>query len=160
MFFFVWSILSAIHCNNKSDFDIVPFIEYLSISTNQLHQIGTERDTLRIVLRFEDGDGDLGDRSNAQDIEIIDSRTGIALPNSSIPMVPILGSENGISGELTIRLTFIPGIDMCCILPNGRQCETLAGFAQDTLQYLLRIRDRAGNWSNQVSTDMIFVQCE
>ncbi len=153
-------LLATFSCVEGPDFDVVPRIEFRSMSGDQLRQSGEGVDSLHIVIYFEDGDGDLGTEANSGDIELVDSRTGFSLPRSSIPMVPLLGAKNGISGELNINLSFIPGIDMCCILPNGRTCEQLDGYPQDTLYYLIRIRDRAGNWSNQVTTDPIYVRCD
>lgn len=153
-------VFTCFSCSTSPDFDDVPEIEFVSINKtifNQNYQQGTS-DTIFITLGVTDGNGDLGSEENANDIEFTDSRTGF-ITNNSLPMLPLQGSGNGIEGDIVMRLVIAPGSDFCCIPPSGSGCRPDPSFPQDTFSYLIRIRDRAGNWSNQVSTSSLTINC-
>jgi len=144
------------------DFPDEPVLSFIAINKTIFDQdAGNPEpapDTLIFTLGFTDGNGDLGAEGNGNDIELIDTRTGFPTMNS-LPMLPIQGSGNGVEGEATVNFSIIPGLDFCCIPPFGNACEPSSSFPQDTFRYLIRIQDRAGNWSNQVSTPDIFINC-
>lgn len=147
-------------CGDSKNFPDEPQIEYVGINKLNFKQSQTAPDSIVFFLTFTDGDGDLGVATNGNDIEIIDSRFPNDPEPASLAMVPVMGSSGGISGDLQIIKILLPQIDLCCLLPNGRTCETLEGFPEDVFHYKIRIKDRSGNWSNAVETDSITILCD
>lgn len=100
-------------------------------------------DSIKIIINYKDGNGDLGSEDpDDLNIEVKDNRLNkpdfyhlqaLAPPNSNIP----------IEGQLTIRLknTFLIG--------SGNE---------EVTSYEVRIRDKAGNWSNFITTDFITIR--
>lgn len=95
-----------------------------------------------LVLRYEDGDGDLGHpHPDSLLLEVRDAR--LLFPDYYfVPPLAPLGSEVPIEGELAFKLngTFLFG--------NG---------ATEQTTYSIRMRDRKGNWSNTVITPTITI---
>ena len=118
---------------------------------------GTLIFTKGITISFTDGDGDIGSEDNAPEVYIKDSRTGFfSPPPSSIPFVPEQGAGNGISGEI-----YVPIFSACCIHPvTNFICMPFDDYPVDKLVYEIYIVDRAGNQSNTVTTDTIYIRCE
>lgn len=154
------TLLFALGCTNPPDYPDEPVIEYVGINTNTfiqgLQENGPE---LQIVVSFTDGDGDIGDENNAANFFLIDSRDGFQFTRS-VPFVPEQGTANGISGEITVRINTTLG-HFCCFFPTGQAaCTPSDTFPVDTLTYSLQLMDRAGNMSNVVVSDPIFVLCQ
>ena len=73
-----------------------------------------------------------------------------------IPFIGEQGVGKGISGEISIVLP-----TTCCTYPNGvPPCQPSELFPRDTLTYDLYIIDRAGNESNRITTEPIYLRCE
>ncbi len=113
------------------------------------------RDTLILTFEFRDGDGDLSFPSDSIDVILTESRFGLTFPQR-LPYITEEGVGNGISGVITIRQSLREN-GICCIA-NQQNCTT--EIAQDTFSYLIQIRDRAGNMSNQLRTETITLLCE
>jgi len=152
-------VLGLIACNSSPDFPVEPVIAFEGINKTVYNQNFQGTDTIVIQLSFTDGDGDLGDENNALDIEIVDSRTDSIFERPSLPLLPLQGSENGVEGEIFIRSVIQPQSDFCCIPPSGRSCQSEPNFPEDETTFKIRIRDRAGNWSNQVESPVITINC-
>ncbi len=164
LFLFLSLILTA--CLQPPDYPAEPVIEFKYFSSNSMNQrpVNGKVDTLFVVLEFTDGDGDLGLEGNDPtiNIDMFDLRDGSRIL-ARLPKVEDLGAQNGISGEISIRLTNDPNVgDVCCvILPQdgtpGQAC--VPGIAPQEVGYSIRIQDRAGNWSNTIETPTFQLLC-
>ena len=113
------------------------------------------QDSTLLVISFMDGDGDIGNEDSVS-IFLIDNRDNFELPGFKIPFIGEQGVGKGISGEISIVLP-----TTCCTFPNGvAPCQPSEEFPRDTLTYDLFIIDRAGNASNRITTEPIFLRCE
>ena len=161
--FFVFVIFLIAGCIQPPDYPIEPVIEYQSLSKTTLLSGKDGEDQTYLVVSFTDGDGDLGQPQGNGSIELdftlIDSRTGAVDEKFGIPFVPELGAANGISGEITARI-----FTSCCIYPDwvtdAIGCEKSNQYLIDTLVYEVYITDRAGNESNHIFTDPIYILCD
>lgn len=169
------TILLAASCTQPPEYPDEPIIEYKNVNKNTIYQGSrTGRlDTLVITFSFTDGDGNLGDtaRVDGPNVLLIDSRDStITLPYKIKP-IPEQGSNNGISGEMTAIVSntsksIISGKDtfklgnICCIIPDVEICSTDPLYPRDTFSYLIRVRDKAGNWSNTIRTETITILCQ
>jgi hypothetical protein len=144
-------------CVNPPDFPDVPKIEFVGMSKDTILQGVFQQDSLFVVFSFEDGDGDLGRKANADENNVffIDTRTSEIDNSFGIPFIPSQGSSNGIQGEVEILL-----FSTCCLFETGQDpctASTIEPF--DFLQYEIYIVDRAGNESNRIMTDTIMLVC-
>lgn len=148
---------TILSCTKPPDYPIEPVINFKSFSKTSIKQGSLNQDSIVVTLGYTDGDGDLGSEDNNVDIHAIDMRTGLTVTSSrSIPYVPPQGAGNGISGEL-----YLIFFTTCCIHPETNQiCMPFADFPVDSLVYEIYITDRAGNESNRILTDPLFVRCE
>lgn len=119
--------------------DPIPFIKLESINPTTVQEFS---DNITMVLSYDDGDGDLG-FSNADSLalEVHDSR----LTNPDFYHVQNLAPEDQV---LHIRGTIQVIIDAPFLLGTG---------ATEIIHYKVRIKDRAGNWSNIVTTPDITI---
>jgi len=138
-------------CLRPPDYDDVPVIEFLSMSSQTLTgeiinpPTGWIADTLAVTITFEDGDGDLGlaDDIVGNNVTFTDSRDGFEFFFKT-PQIPPQGVGSGISGEMTFKV-----LTVACL-----------GSSNETITYDIRIRDRAGNESNTITTPIISLQCQ
>ncbi|MBP7185073.1 MAG: hypothetical protein KBA06_06165 [Saprospiraceae bacterium] len=141
-------------CTTNPDFPNEPHLEYVSLSKNTIKQSILFNDTIQLKMTFTDGDGDLGS-DDSLSLFITDTRDQQMIPAYKIPFIPPQGSGNGISGELFVNLP-----PTCCIYEDGSlPCSPNPNEPTDTLTYEIYIKDRAGNSSNKVTTDPIYLQC-
>lgn len=155
------SFVLFIGCARPPDYPIEPVIEYMNVSSNVVNQnSGTiAGDTIIATISFTDGDGDLGDDNNETTIVITDLRDN-TIEDSAIklPKVPEAGANNGISGEIIVRI-----LPTCCIYPpefEQERCKTsISSYKVDTVNYEIYIIDRAGNESNKIKLEPVYVQC-
>lgn len=118
----------------------IPLIAIVSTDPVSIRQF---EEAVALVLRYEDGDGDLGHpHPDSLLLEVRDAR--LLFPDYYFvpPLAPV-GSAVAIEGELAFRLngTFLFG--------NG---------ATEQTSYSIRMRDRKGNWSNTVITPTITIR--
>ncbi len=135
----VWIVFSG--CK-KEDIvaDPIPFILIESVTPTNVIQF---RDSVIVVLRYDDGDGDLGyfdPDSNA--LAVTDSR----FQEPDYYFVKALAPD--VEDDLHIRGTIRIGLTPPFILGSG---------SQEVISYTIRIKDRAGNWSNAVITPDITI---
>jgi hypothetical protein len=118
----------------------IPLIAVVSTDPVSILQF---EEAVALVLRYEDGDGDLGHPNpDTLLLEVRDAR--LLFPDYYfVPPLAPEGSEVPIEGELEFRLngTFLFG--------NG---------ASEQTTYSIRMRDRKGNWSNTVITPTITIR--
>lgn len=158
-------ILSTQSCVEPPRFPNEPAIELVSVSADTIQQL---QDSLYIEFTFTDGDGDLGFEDFSTDdcelcdsscyshptfslfildsrfINIVNGDTIRCLKTFNVPYVPPKGATDAISGSFTVLLT-----NEFCI----------PGKAVDTVSYSIVVKDRAGNFSNRISTDKIIILC-
>ena len=146
-------------CTNAPDFPIIPEIEYIGASKNSMIQNSLNTDSIFISISFTDGDGDIGGitETQNQNIFIVDNRTGESYDRFRIPEIPEQGANNGISGEIRLRL-----FTTCCLFPDNiiPACEAPREFPTNELLLDIYIVDRAGNKSNTVTSDPITLLCD
>ncbi len=145
-------------CVQPPDYPIEPVIEFISLSKNTMRQTPLGQDSILITIGFTDGDGDLGFQSDEPSIFITDGRDSFAKPPYRLPYIDQQGAGNGISGEISILLP-----TTCCIYTDPLtgfklSCENVP-VKQDSVFYYIRIRDRAGHYSNQIATPKIRLIC-
>ena len=147
-------------CVNPPDYPNEPEIEFLQLNKPAIAQgnIGASPDTLAVMFSFTDGDGNIGFDNDSIDVFLTDSRDGF-INRFKLPVVPDQGSGNGISGEVTIKIPNTP-FNICCTFPDGSTaCQPNDKFPIDTFSYTVQMRDRAGNLSNKIQTDLITILC-
>ena len=147
------------YCVQPPDYPDEPVIEFVGLSKNVMEQTTFGTDSVLITFNFTDGDGDLGFNDTSASIFIVDGRDSFQKPSYRIPYVEQQGAGNGISGTIGI---VIP--TTCCIYPVSSgipPCDTSNNAPQaiDTVFYLISIKDRAGNRSNQIATAPITLVC-
>lgn len=149
-------------CSEPPVYPIEPRIEYIGLNQNSIEQsrdASIPLDTIEIRFSFTDGDGDLGS-TDSINIHLEDSRDG-TLQLFKVNPIPQIGAGKGLNGEIKILLTNSPITRyFCCTFPNTNlTCLASKQFPKDELFYKIRIRDRAGNWSNEIQTDKISILC-
>ena len=149
---FVW-FFSA--CEKPPIYDDRPTISWNQFSTDTVDQYAG---TVTFNFQFTDGDGDLGsDFDTIQDIIIVDTRR---TPNDTffykLPVIEPDGNITGISGNVEVDVSLL-----CCISPSNPLivCQPIPNF-YDTVRYKIRIRDQAGNWSNEIETTTLNIRCQ
>lgn len=145
IYIFALALLSLLvgACKKKEETAInpVPFISLLRTSTTEVIQF---QDQIVFTISYVDEDGDLGfEDPDSYSIELKDDR----LPTADLyylkPLAPT-GTTISISGELSITLQSI------FLLGSGN--------IQETTLFTIRMRDRAGNWSNEVRSPTITIK--
>ncbi len=129
-------------CKKKSEPapDPIPTLEIVSISPSTVKEF---QDSVIIKLKYKDANGDLGDQSpDVHSLYVKDSR----LPNPDTyhvkPLAPITTDDIPIEGELTIKLNSL----------------FLLGTGNSELTTLnIKIKDRAGNWSTEITSAQITI---
>ncbi len=123
----------------KVEFDRRPVVQLLSVSPQTLVAL---RDTLNIVVKYTDGDGDLGHaHPDSNSIFATDLRNGVVHKFRLQPLTPEGQSELPITGNLRILIGGIPN---------------LSGQSEKTT-FEVFLKDRAGNESNRIPTPEITV---
>ena len=120
----------------------VPVIELLSHSTGP---VKAYEDSLRFVVKYIDGDGDLGSQDpDRHVIELIDTRDEelLVFKYHLSPRTPA-GSQLVIEGELEIVL------DHSILLDPVNN--------EEQVSYKIKLRDEMDHWSNTVETNPITV---
>ncbi len=118
----------------------VPFLSLDSVSSTSVIQF---KDSLRIYLKFDDGDGDLGALNpDSNSLSVQDARFNRPDYYFVPPQAPATAKVR-VKGRFVLRMKnlFLLG----------------SGNAEPT-SFTLRIKDRSGNWSNTVSTPLITIK--
>lgn len=118
----------------------IPVIELVSVTPTTVHAL---QDSIVFTIKYTDGDGDLGyDEADSMAVFVTDKRFPITIPFHLQPLSP-LNTTISITGNLPIVLTNT-------ILQNNSSTSESAVFE-------IKIRDRANNYSNVLTTPVITV---
>ncbi|MEM8908469.1 MAG: hypothetical protein AAGD05_11530 [Bacteroidota bacterium] len=157
-YFLGLALLSFVACTQPPDYPDEPIIEYKTMTKNTMLQGSVNNDSLLMTVTFTDGDGDLGEMGDNRDpqssVYLVDTRINDTLTPRTIPFVPEQGAGNGISGDMSFTV-----FTTCCIY-LGQACQVFEDQPIDTVRYLIQIKDRAGNFSNVVESEPIFLLCQ
>jgi hypothetical protein len=140
---------SAIGCSKKPANE--PEIKYVGVSKNFMPQ--NKQDSMILEFSFIDGDGDLGNDSEDA-IFVRDSRDNSLVATYQIPQH--LQSDKKKCQEGTITLVIY---SRCCVYADSSSCYPNGNVGLDSLYYSLQMRDRAGNWSNTIQSELIELDC-
>lgn len=117
-----------------------PYIELRSVSPTTVTEY---EDSILFEIFYQDGDGDLGFESpDSMTLFIIDTRI-FTVEEYYIPLLAPAGTELTIQGVLDVKL------DRTIMIDDSNPSETV--------QFKLQIKDRAGHFSNFVTTEDITV---
>jgi hypothetical protein len=143
-YLFVFTLLCAVvlslsSCKKKDTDPVIPSISFVSISDNTVEQFNN---SIRVTFDYEDWQGDLGETDpDNYSLRVKDSRlTGFDWYHIP-PMTPDLQ-------ELHIKGTYLLELNPLFLMGNG---------TQESTTLTIQIRDRAGNWSNEITTPLIAV---
>ncbi len=120
-------------------YDTVPFIRLTDIQPTTVQEF---QEKIWLTLQFQDKEGDIGSHDpNQYDLEVLDNRLLEPDYYHILPLAPE-GSSLKLTGDLVIELknTFV-----------------LGNAEQESVSYEIRLRDRAGNWSNRIQSPQITV---
>lgn len=120
----------------------VPIIEFESISTTDVVEY---QDTIIFTIFYEDGNGDIGTLDpDSSTIELVDNRdsTNLIFNYHLSPRAPE-ETEIAIQGTLDV------------VLPHSIILDD--DNASEETTFSLRIKDEAGNWSNQVESPAVVI---
>ena len=127
-------------CKKEQSISSTPAITFDSILPNPATQ---NHDTLRIVITYKDGDGDLGqDSTTTKNLFITDSRTD-SVTGLTIPQLLPGNATTAIEGNMTI------------ILPPPYLINS--SDSSETAIYSVYVVDRAGHQSNTVKTTPLVI---
>lgn len=121
-------------CGKEPELDPVPQITFVSISETEVISF---TNTIEVVFSYADQDGDLGTVDpDAGSLRVKDSR----LPEPDWYHIPPMTPE---LQALQIEGTYTVQLNPLFILGNGEL---------EVASFTLQLRDRAGNWSNSITT--------
>ena len=127
-------------CKKEEKYSNIPEIEFISLSPSSTVEF---QDQINLLISYKDGDGDIGTEDpDIYSIEIKDAR----LPASDKYHVkPLTPPEEAlqIEGELNIVITGL------FVLGSG---------TEESTTFKVKLQDRAGNWSNEVTTSSITIK--
>ena len=132
-------LLAFVSCSKDSALSSVPVIKFLDVNSTSIKEF---KDSLVIRFEYTDADGDIGeDNPDKNDLFVKDRRLVSADYYFVKPLSPP-GSEIKITGIISVQIknTFLLG----------------TGNSELT-QFNLKLRDRAGNWSNSINTPNITI---
>lgn len=133
-------VLAGLSCKKKEEPPKEPSITFIEASPLVVTEF---QDSVIVRFSYKDNNGDLGDESpDEYSLEVKDSR----LPNPDYyhiqPLAP-LGTSLKIEGELKVKVSSM------FLLGNG---------ATEITTLTIKLKDREGNWSNEIVTPTITIQ--
>ena len=137
----IFALMCLASCEQKNleDSPVPPVVSILLISPDTIKQF---QDSVIVILRYEDMNGDLGNPdADVGVVEIKDSR--LAQPDwyHVQPLAP-LDVNIKIEGTLRIKLNSV------FLLGNG---------SIEPVRFAIRMKDRAGNFSAAVQSEILYI---
>ena len=144
---FILLILSiSISCTREDEAPVFPASPVISMVQVQPTQVIAYQDSISFQIAYEDGDGDLGENTaGSENLFLKDTRTGASYTFRIRRLVPD-DTEVPVKGTLSFVLPF-------AILTDESSTSQQAVFE-------IRVKDRAGNESNVISTEAITIMRE
>lgn len=144
-------ILLITACYKTPEYSDIPTLSFDNYKANMPYKTSSTDSVGSMILKFTDGDGDLGKIDN------VDSSSRIIVANNFyerldtfiIPVIPKKGTTDDISGTIDVKFYFLNGI---CGVPGVKQ-------PTDTIIFNIYIEDRAGNKSNTITTPPLVIKC-
>ncbi|HSY61234.1 MAG TPA: hypothetical protein VK796_05125 [Cytophaga sp.] len=163
-YFFLVIILGlvVIGCKKAPNYSKEPVIEFdnLKVNTDYADLV----DSVKITIKFQDGDGDLGNDPVVPSyfdffVDLYKKKNGVftrvdyydTIPPGYNGYMPLL-SPYTLTGPIDGKITYITP-PFLAPLPGHSYPATYPYKKDDTLQFHVRIRDRAGNYSNWVESE-------
>lgn len=145
MRYFIAYVLLAVvasGCRKEEDPDPAPVLEFVAISLTEVVEFSN---AITVTVNYSDVNGDLGSPDPDENtVRVRDAR----LPDYDWyhlqPLTPNLE-------ELDISGSFVLELNPLFILGNG---------VQEVTTFTIQVRDRAGNWSNEVVTPQVRILAE
>jgi hypothetical protein len=141
-YLFIISLTSFVlySCKKKEKtLDPVPVIELVNVTPTNIAQF---KDSVLVTIKYKDNNGDIGDQSpDEYSLSVKDSRLAVADWYHVQPLAP-LGHELKFEGNIQVK------INTMFLLGNGKQ-------ENSTLS--IKLKDRAGHWSNEINTPAITI---
>lgn len=139
VFLSIFLLLVFIACKKDKKLPPEPVIELVSVTPEIVEQF---KDSVEVLIKYKDNNGDIGDVSpDVYSLQVKDSR--LANPDwYHIPPLAPTDVELKIEGQLKVKLNTL------FLLGNGNQ-----EFSTLTI----KLKDRAGNWSNEINTSPIAI---
>jgi hypothetical protein len=134
---FILAILFS--CKKDKKLPPEPTIELVNVSPMNVLQF---KDSVEVTIKYKDNNGDLGDVSpDTYSVMVKDSR--LTKPDwYHIPPLAPTDVELKIEGQIKIRLNTL------FLLGNG---------SEEFSTLTIKLKDRAGNWSNEIATSAIAI---
>lgn len=142
LFLFFASFLYACSSEPKSPFSNTPEIAFVSISPDTVKELN---DSIIITISYKDGDGDLGENTADQkNLFLNDTRIDVTEQYRISQLVPNI-AQVPIQGKIKIR---VDGTVMS---------SSDSSLKAESLLYTIKVKDRAGNFSNLLYTKAITI---
>lgn len=140
--FFAGLIVLVVGCKKEEAPDPAPVLEFVGISATEVVEFSN---ALTVTINYSDVNGDLGSPDPDENtVRVRDAR----LPDYDWyhlqPLTPNLE-------ELNISGSFVLELNPLFILGNG---------VEEVTTFTVQVRDRAGNWSNEVVTPQVRIMEE
>lgn len=139
-FLTLFALLLLIGCKKEDEkYSNVPEIEFVSLSPSTTSEFSQN---VRLVIKYKDGDGDIGTEDpDSYSLFVKDKRLPRADEYHIQPLAPPESSIQ-IEGELSIQLAglFVIGAN-----------------TSESTSFTVKLKDRAGNFSNEISTSNITI---
>lgn len=131
----VWILAGG--CRKDEEPDPAPVLEFVSISLTEVVEFSN---AIAVTVNYSDVNGDLGSPDpDEKTVRVRDAR----LPDYDwyhlLPLTPNLE-------ELNISGSFVLELNPLFLLGNG---------TEEVTTFTIQVRDRAGNWSNEIVTPQV-----
>jgi hypothetical protein len=141
---FILPVFFLLSCKKKKKDEKVgndpPTIELVSVTPGTAKEF---KDSILIVIKYKDVNGDLGDDNPDElSLQVKDSRLQNYDAYHIKPLAPDIGKDISIEGDLKIKLNSL---------------FLLGGGSTELATLTIKLKDRAGNWSNEISTQPIII---
>ena len=131
--------LLANACSKDAASGNAPVIKFISVSSTSVKEF---KDSLVILLEYTDTDGDIGeDNPDNNSLQIKDRRLSAADFYFVQPLAPP-GSSIKIKGQIAVQVKNV------FLLGTGNS---------EITKFDIKLRDRAGHWSNSINTPDITI---
>lgn len=153
-------VLGAVGCLSAPEYPIEPVVTFERLSRDSMIQGSLLEDSISVILSFTDGDGDISllESDTISNVFLENRKTGETVSSFKLDPIPEQGAENGISGDLRLRV-----YTTCCDYPPfvlEFPCQPSMSYPVDTLLLEAYIIDRAGNESNRVDLPPVYLICD